>query len=56
MSDNKKLEIVQGDGKDLEISDVSKHLSISKPKPIDKSNKKIVIPEVKKENKDEEKK
>lgn len=55
-NDNKKLEIIQGDGKDLEISNVSKHLAISKPKPIDKSNKNIVIPEVKKLNKKEEKK
>lgn len=51
MSENKKLEIVQGDGKDLEISNVSKHLSISKPKPTNKNNKTIIIPEVKKDNK-----
>ena len=56
MSDNNKLEVVQGDGKELVISNVSKHLSISKPKPIDKSNKNIVIPEVKKEKRNEEKK
>ena len=45
MSDNNyKLEIVRGDGKNLEISSVSKHLSISKPKPISKINKNIIIP------------
>ena len=46
----KKIEIVSGTGKDLEISDVSTHLSIAKPKIKDDDEKKkeIVIPEVKK--------
>lgn len=40
---NRKIEIVQGNGKDLDISKVSDHLSISKPKK--KENKgTIVIP------------
>lgn len=40
---NNKIEIVQGNGKDLDISKVSEHLSISKPKK--KENKEdIVIP------------
>ena len=46
----KKIEIVSGRGKDLEISNVSTHLSIAKPKIKDNDEKKkeIVIPEVKK--------
>ena len=52
----KKIEIVSGDGKDLDISDVSTHLNIAKPKIKNDENKKqeIVIPEVKKK-KDEKK-
>ena len=46
----KKIEIVSGNGKDLNISDVSTHLSIAKPKIKDADDKKkeIVIPQVKK--------
>ena len=46
----KKIEVVSGDGKELEISDVSTHLSIAKPKIKDSNSKKqeIVIPQVKK--------
>lgn len=55
----KKIEVVSGNGKELEISDVSTHLSIAKPKIKDDDDKKqeIVIPQVKKkiENKDEKK-
>ena len=50
----KKIEVVSGNGKELEISDVSTHLSIAKPKIKDASDKKqkIVIPQTKnKENK-----
>ena len=45
----KKIEVVSGNGKELEISDVSTHLSIAKPK-VKNDNKKqeIVIPKVKK--------
>lgn len=48
--EQKKIEIVPGDGKDLEISDVSTHLAIAKPKIKDEDDKKqeIVIPQVKK--------
>ena len=59
----KKIEVVSGNGKDLEISNVSTHLSIAKPKIKDDDDKKqeIVIPQVKKkpektENKEENKK
>ena len=46
----KKIEVVSGDGKDLEISNVSTHLSIAKPKIKNDDDKKqeIVIPQVKK--------
>lgn len=47
--DKKKLEIVSGDGKDLDISPVYDHLNTGKPKCNDKP-KNIVIPEVKKES------
>lgn len=43
----KNIEVVSGDGKDLEISPVSNHLPISKPK-INDNTKKIVIPNEKK--------
>ncbi len=51
----KKIEVVSGDGKDLEISNVSTHLSIAKPKIKNDDDKKqeIVIPQVKKEKKKE---
>lgn len=55
-NDAKKIEIVSGDGKELNISDVSTHLAIAKPKIKDEKDKKkeIVIPQVKKkiDNKD----
>lgn len=55
----KKIEVVSGNGKELEISNVSTHLSIAKPKIKDEDDKKqeILIPQVKKkiENKDEKK-
>ena len=56
--DAKKIEIVSGTGKDLDISDVSTHLTIAKPKIKDEDEKKkeIVIPQVKKKNTDEKKK
>ena len=50
--EQKKIEIVSGDGKDLNISDVSTHLAIAKPKFKDADDKKkeIVIPQVKKKS------
>ena len=46
----KKIEVVSGNGKELEISNVSTHLAIAKPKIKDADDKKqeIVIPKVKK--------
>ncbi len=42
-SKNKKIEIVSGNGKDLNISPVYDHIDIEKPKE-DKEKKKIIIP------------
>lgn len=44
----KEIEVVSGDGKDLDISPVYKHLSVAKPKPKNEKEKKIIIPEEKK--------
>ena len=45
----KDIEVVNGDGSELNISGVSEHLTALKPKSKDqKSKKKIVIPENKK--------
>ena len=47
--EEKKIEIVSGDGKDLNISPVYEHLEIEKPKKEKKED--IVIPKVKKDKK-----
>ena len=48
---NKNIEIISGDGKDLDISPVSSHLPISKPKISKDNDKKIIIPTEKKKKK-----
>lgn len=54
MSENKKkIEIVNGDGSNLDISHVYDHLNTTKPKSSDEKPKNIVIP---KEQKNSEKK
>lgn len=56
--ESKEIKVVSGDGTDLTISPVYKHLSAVKPKPKEEKEKKIIIPEEKKktstdsENKD----
>lgn len=45
--DNKKIKIVSGNGKDLNISPVYDHIDIEKPKE-EKEKKKIIIPDNKK--------
>ncbi len=45
--ENKKIEIVSGNGKDLNISPVYNHIDIEKPKK-EKEKKKIIIPQDKK--------
>ena len=47
----KKIEVVSGNGENLQISPVYSHLPISKPKTDNTNNKKIVIPEEKKDKK-----
>ena len=44
----KKIEVVNGDGKELEISPVYEHLNIAKPKTKEEKNKKIIVPQEKK--------
>ena len=48
--EKKEIEIVTGDGSELEVAQVFEHLNALKPKSKDKENKKkkIIIPEVKK--------
>ncbi len=50
MSDTPKpIEIVNGNGNELQISPVYRHLSIAKPKTKDEKKKEIVIPKEKKQ-------
>lgn len=44
-TEKKQIEIVNGDGSNLEISHVYDHLNSGKPKCNDKKPKNIVIPE-----------
>ena len=46
--EQKKIEVVNGNGKDLDISEVSTHISGLKPKNKEDKKQEIVIPEVKK--------
>ena len=46
--DKKEIEVVSGDGSNLDISPVYEHINAAKPKSKDKSPKNIIIP---KENK-----
>ena len=47
MEEDKNIEIVSGNGKDLDISPVYDHIDIEKPKE-GKEKKKIIIPDNKK--------
>ncbi len=51
-TEKKEIEVVTGDGSELNISDVHEHLTALRPKTNDKKN--IVIPEVKKEEKSDD--
>ena len=42
--DPKNIEIVTGNGKELDISPVYEHIATDKPKSTNKSTKKIVVP------------
>ncbi len=44
----KEIEVVTGDGENLDISPVYKHLDIQKPKEKDEKKKDIIIPKEKK--------
>ena len=46
--ENKNIEIVSGDGKDLDISPVHTHIPVSKPRIKEKTDKEIIIPNEKK--------
>ncbi len=47
----KEIKVVTGNGENLDISPVYSHIPISKPKTDNTNNKKIVIPEEKKDKK-----
>ena len=49
MSDDKEIEVVNGNGEELEISQVYEHLEIEKPNM--EKKKDIVVPKVKKKEK-----
>ena len=57
MDDKKNIEVVSGDGSNLDISPVYEHLNESTPKSSDEKPKNIVIPQEKpkKQEKKEEK-
>ncbi len=44
----KQIEVVNGDGKNLNISPIYKHLSIQKPKSKEEKKKDIIVPKEKK--------
>lgn len=46
MDEKKKIEVVTGDGKNLDISPVYQHLEVEKPK--EEKNENIIIPKEKK--------
>ncbi len=48
---NAEIEIITGDGKDLDISPVYNHIKIDKPDNKKNKNKKVVIPKSKKKQK-----
>ena len=55
MSEDKKIEIISGDDKDLDISPVHNHISPMKPQNTDdKKPKNIVIPKEKKDDEDDD--
>ena len=59
MADNdenkKEIEVISGDGSNLEISPVYEHINAAKPKTKDQNPKNIIIPGEKKEKEEEEK-
>lgn len=51
-NEKKEIEVVTGDGTNLEFSPVFEHLNVAKPKPKDENDKKkkIIIPGIKDKN------
>ncbi len=47
MDEKKKIEVITGDGKDLDISPIYQHLEVEKPKD-EKKKENIIVPEEKK--------
>ena len=46
--DKKELEVISGDGSNLDISPVYEHINAAKPKSKDKNPKNIIVPNEKK--------
>ena len=55
MDDNKKIEVVNGDGSNLNISPAYDHLNAGTPTPSSKKPKNIVVPKSMKEKEEEKK-
>ena len=55
MDDKKNIEVVSGDGSNLDISPVYEHLNESTPKSSDEKPKNIVIPQEKPKKEEKEK-
>lgn len=54
MDENKKIEVVNGDGSNLNISPAYDHLNAGTPTPSSKKPKNIVVPKSMKEKESEE--
>ena len=56
MDENKKIEVVNGDGSNLNISPAYDHLNAGTPTPASQKPKNIVVPKSMKEKEEEENK
>ncbi len=54
MDENKKIEVVEGDGSNLNISPAYDHLNAGTPTPASKKPKNIVVPKSIKEKEEED--
>lgn len=54
MDENKKIEVVNGDGSNLNISPAYDHLNAGTPKPSSEKPKNIVVPKSMKEKEEED--
>lgn len=55
MSENKNIEVVEGDGSNLNISPAYDHLNAGTPTPSSKKPKNVVVPKEVKEKKSDKK-